>query len=181
MDATETMMLEQIEASTLAQLLACVAPLFDYAATRNELFVPGTPFAALPVESLYKQWTQLEGNAFGAQRGLFLGDAARHVRALYEALDIQVPAQFASMPDHLTLELELLSMLLEVGNLEAAREFARDHLDWLGAYDAVLAERATSVESSALNEHRCAVLLRGIDFTRALVALVDRMVERIAG
>lgn len=227
MEATETMTLERMEATEIAQLLARIAPLFAYlhpeeyaavvaedfwggvaeAASRlarndderarwarslqplepaermaasNELLVSGMPLAAMPVESLYKQWTQLEGNAFGAQRGMYMGDAARHVRALLAAFRIELPARFASMPDHLAIELELLSLLVESGNEAAAREFARDHLDWLEAYDEALAQRASSAASGALDSDRRATVLRGIDFTRALLAVTDRLVRAVA-
>ena len=76
---------------------------------QNELLVPGMPLAAMPVESLYKAWSTQQGNAFGATRGLYLGDPARHLSQVYRELAIEVPAEFASMPDHLTLELELLA------------------------------------------------------------------------
>ena len=98
---------------------------------QNELLVPGMPLAAMPVESLYKAWSTQQGNAFGATRGLYLGDPARHLSQVYRELAIEVPAEFASMPDHLTLELELLALLLDAGNGEAARQLAADHLDWL--------------------------------------------------
>ena len=106
---------------------------------QNELLVPGMPLAAMPVESLYKAWSTQQGNAFGATRGLYLGDPARHLSQVYRELAIEVPAEFASMPDHLTLELELLALLLDAGNGEAARQLAADHLDWLDEYDAALA------------------------------------------
>ena len=79
---------------------------------QNELLVPGMPLAAMPVESLYKAWSTQQGNAFGATRGLYLGDPARHLSQVYRELAIEVPAEFASMPDHLTLELELLALSL---------------------------------------------------------------------
>ena len=50
----------------------------------REVLTPGMPLAAMPVESLYKPWTSLPGSQFGGARGLYLGDAARHVQALYD-------------------------------------------------------------------------------------------------
>ena len=67
----------------------------------REVLTPGMPLAAMPVESLYKPWTSLPGSQFGGARGLYLGDAARHVQALYEALKVEIPKRFAAMPDHL--------------------------------------------------------------------------------
>lgn len=143
---------------------------------QNELLVPGMPLAAMPVESLYKTWSAQEGNAFGAARGLYLGDPARHLDAVYEQLDIRVPEAFASMPDHLTLELELLALLLTAGNDAAARQLAADHFDWLGDYDAALADRADMVaHNGALVPARRQNLLDGIAFLRALTALASKI------
>ena len=147
---------------------------------QNELLVPGMPLAAMPVESLYKPWSSQEGNAFGATRGLYMGDAAQHMSALYRQLSIDVPASFASMPDHLTLELELLSFVLEAGNEDAARQLVRDHFDWLGSYDETLAHRTDMVaHNGALIEQRRRTLLGGIAFLRVLLALVSRITRAI--
>lgn len=151
-------------------------------AFQNELLVSGMPLAAMPVESLYKAWSAQQGNAFGATRGLYLGDPARHLDAVYRQLGIDVPAAFASMPDHLTLELELLAMLLVAENEPAARQLASDHLDWLADYDAALADRADMVaRNGALVPARRQNLLDGIAFLRALVALVEQVTLAILG
>ena len=143
---------------------------------QNELLVPGMPLAAMPVESLYKPWSSQEGNAFGATRGLYLGDPARHLVEVYAKLGVEVPEAFASMPDHLTLELELTALLLDAGNDAAARQLAADHLDWLGDYDAALADRADLVaHNGALVPARRRNLLDGIAFLRALTALANRI------
>lgn len=150
-------------------------------AFQNELLVSGMPLAAMPVESLYKPWSAQAGNAFGASRGLYLGDPARHLDDVYRALAIDVPGAFASMPDHLTLELELMAMLLVAGNERAVRELATDHLDWLDDYDAALAVRADMVaQNVALPPCRRRNLLDGIGFVRALVALARRLVQKAA-
>ena len=138
---------------------------------QNELLVPGMPLAAMPVESLYKAWSTQQGNAFGATRGLYLGDPARHLSQVYRELAIEVPAEFASMPDH------LMALLLDAGNGEAARQLAADHLDWLDEYDAALADRADmAAHNEALPSVRRRNLLDGIAFLRALAALAQRTV-----
>lgn len=144
---------------------------------QNDVLVSGMPFAAMPVESLYKAWSGQSGNAFGASRGLYLGDAARHLSAVYDKLAIEVPAAFASMPDHLTLQLELLALMLEAGNDNAVRDLVSDHFDWLGAYDAALSDRRDLVQAGALPDQRRQDLLRGIDFLQALVVFTDRIVH----
>ena len=55
---------------------------------QNYVLLPGMPLAALPVESLYKPWSAAPGNAFGAQRGLYLGDSAQHIQAVCAALEL---------------------------------------------------------------------------------------------
>ena len=142
---------------------------------QNEVLLPGMPLAALPVESLYKPWSSAPGNAFGAQRGLYLGDAARHLQSVYATLQIEVPAHFAATPDHLALTLDLLALFLQNGNAQAAADVARDHLDWLDDYDAVLCRSADgAARSERLDNVRRAALAEGIAHLRALVALAGR-------
>lgn len=142
---------------------------------QNEVLLPGMPLAALPVESLYKPWSSAPGNAFGAQRGLYLGDAARHLQSVYATLQIEVPARFAAAPDHLALTLDLLALFLQNGNAQAAADVARDHLDWLDDYDAALACSAEeAARSERLDGARRAALAEGIVHLRALVALAGR-------
>ena len=145
----------------------------------REVLAPGMPLAAMPVESLYKPWTSLPGSQFGGARRLYLGDAARHVQALYEALQVEVPKRFAAMPDHLTLVCELLALYVDAGNEEAARQLAQDHFDWLDTYDAALNERAEQAASaSAFDEEGRAALARGIGQVRAYVALLGELARR---
>lgn len=142
---------------------------------QNEVLLPGMPLAALPVESLYKPWSSAPGNAFGAQRGLYLGDAARHLQSVYATLQIEVPARFAATPDHLALTLDLLALFLQNGNAQAAADVARDHLDWLDDYDAALFRSADgAARSERLDGARRAALAGGIAHLRALVALAGR-------
>lgn len=161
------------------RLLSALEPLDPgaYAAFRNEVLVAGMPFSVLPVESLYKRWSEREGNAFGAARGLYLGDSARHMMALYQELELEVPQEFASMPDHLSLELEVLALFLEAGNHAAARTFAAEHLDWLADYDEALAGKAEAVATNELfSDERRLATGRGIAFLRALLVVVEQAI-----
>lgn len=165
--------------SALAACGLSVPDPVDRAARRmveREVLTPGMPLAAMPVESLYKPWTALPGSQFGGSRGLYLGDAARHVQALYAALQVEVPKRFAAMPDHLSLLAELLALYVEAGNREAARQLVQDHFDWLDAYDAALAERAERAASvPAYDEEGRAALARGIGQVRAYAALLGEL------
>ncbi|MDJ1650256.1 MULTISPECIES: molecular chaperone TorD family protein [Gordonibacter] len=158
---------------------ACRLPAWpERSLLQNEVLVSGMPLAALPVESLYKPWSLEPGNAYGAQRGLFLGDPARHLQAVYAALDLTVPDQFVATPDHLALELDLLGLLVESGNVAAARDVAADHLDWLPAYDDALSRAAEQAAGTTrLDESHRAGLAEGIAHLRALTALAGRLVR----
>lgn len=181
-NASEAALPETARQALAACGLSAPDPL-DHTARRmveREVLTPAMPLAALPVESLYKPWTSAPGSQFGGARGLYLGDPARHVQALYDALQVEVPERFAAMPDHLSLLVELLSLYVEAGNAETAQQFARDHFDWLDAYDDALAKRAEQAATAPLfDEEARAALLRGIDQVRAYVALLDELVRRM--
>lgn len=180
-EAIRTLASDAVERATWVRALEPLS-LDEYVVVRDELFVPGMPFAALPVESLHKQWSNERGNLFGGTRGLYLGDPAKHMSAVYAELDIVVPPAFTAMPDHLTLELELLALLLRAGNTNAANDVAAEHFDWLGTYVSALDERlwdvANAPNSSAERSH---ALTRGITFVRTLTLLVDRAVQHAGG
>lgn len=160
---------------------ACTLPSWpERSAMQNELLVAGLPYAVLPVESLYKAWSSQEDNAFGATRGLYLGDPARHLNDVYRELSLEVPEAFVSMPDHLTLELELLAIVLEAGNVKAACQLVRDHFDWLGSYDEALERHATAIAANeALLDPRRTKLVEGVEQLRALLALTERLVHEV--
>lgn len=148
---------------------------------QNYVLLPGMPLAALPVESLYKPWSAAPGNAFGAQRGLYLGDSAQHIQAVCAALELDVPERYAAMPDHLSLLLDLLALFVESGNAQAAADLAADHFDWLGDYDVALARKAAdATRAAALDPVRRAALEEGIAHLRALVALTAALVRAVA-
>lgn len=148
---------------------------------QNEVLVAGMPLSALPVESLYRPWSSAQGNDYGAQKGLYLGDAAHHMQAIYEMLGIEVPKAFAASPDHLSLLLDLLVLFIENGNEKAARSLAADHFDWLDAYDAALEARDEAACSAArLDGERRAAVREGIAHLRALAALAGCLVRAIA-
>lgn len=85
------------------------------------------------VESTYKPWTADRSCplGFSGEKGLLLGDCALHIRDILQTLDLGVPQDFQGTPDHLVLELELLSYLYRFAPEEQARRFIEDHLDWI--------------------------------------------------
>lgn len=93
------------------------------------------PYAP-PVESVYKVWTTdpTAEISIAKSKGYFYGDAALHIRHLFEQFQIEVPDEYKNMPDHLTLELEFLAYLIKSDTRDFARQFILDHLDWLNDF-----------------------------------------------
>lgn len=98
-------------------------------------FVGGLPDSVMPVESLYATWTQCPSvqTPFSAQKGLYLGDSALYMKELIERMGMSVPAEFAACPDHLSLELDLVAVMLRSGMLDQARQFLMERFEWLTA------------------------------------------------
>ena len=102
-------------------------------AAYRQSFVFPVHSRVLPVESVYRRWTS-DASAevpFAAEKGLLLSDHALHMKDLYEAFGISLPAEYESMPDHLCLELEFAALLLEHQETEKFALFLTEHLDWL--------------------------------------------------
>ena len=98
--------------------------------------------AALPIESLYKQWTLDETCTlpFARDKGYILGDSALHINYLLEKLKIEIPNELQGMPDHLAILLELLAYFIEHAPENSTAEFLDDHFDWLEEFESQLSE-----------------------------------------
>lgn len=85
------------------------------------------------VESTYKPWTFDETCplCFSGEKGLLMGDCALHIQNIFQTLSLEVPQEFQGTPDHLVLELELLSYLYRFAPEDQIRRFIADHLDWI--------------------------------------------------
>lgn len=133
-----------------------------------------TPYAP-PAESPYKPW-------YGSRDGgLMGGPSASDMRDRYRAIDAEIPEAYPA--DHVALQLEYGSFLLEAGEHEGYRTFVADHLDWLPAF-----ARATEAAAAEAPFHRWVVGLTatafGIVRDRLGIAdptdeTVDRMLHRI--
>lgn len=99
----------------------------------NVCFLGVTAPFAPPVESVYKVWTTDESYQvpFKNQKGYLMGDSALHVQHILKAFNLEIPEEYEMMPDHLTILLELFAFLVGEGYMAEARQFKRDHLDWL--------------------------------------------------
>lgn len=99
----------------------------------NATMGPINPLAE-PIESLYKIWTTDPSceMTIASQKGYLKGDWGWHMEALLADASFEVPPQFAHCPDHLVIELEYASVIIEVGaSAEAQATFAKHHFDWL--------------------------------------------------
>jgi len=85
------------------------------------------------VESTYKPWTADKTCplGFSGEKGLLMGDCALHIQIIFRTLSLKVPPDFLGMPDHLVLELELLSYLYRFASEDQIGQFIEDHLDWI--------------------------------------------------
>ena len=101
-------------------------------------FTGGLPASAPPIESLYR----LPGDGaepfapHGESRlpGSYYGESARYMRDLVRRMGMSLPPAFADCPDHLSIELDLLAVLLRSGMTHQAREFLSERFAWLPAF-----------------------------------------------
>ncbi|MFD0702553.1 molecular chaperone TorD family protein [Slackia equolifaciens] len=97
-------------------------------------FTGGLPQSTVPVESLYTAWSKPGDGPFAGRTGLYLGDSALYMRDLMRSMGIAIPDEFASTPDHLAIELDLIATMLEAGMAAEAQTFCIERLAWLGSY-----------------------------------------------
>lgn len=97
--------------------------------------IGGLPVSAMPVESIYVRWTNGRSSGpFSSHEGLYVADSALYMKDLLARLDVELPAPLASYPDHLSVELELVALLLDAGLVPEARSFVAERFDWLTNY-----------------------------------------------
>lgn len=130
--------------------IAAPLPLDRYRAFCNAILTPGIPGSVLPVESIYKPWSEIISGGIGQNTGYYLGDHAQHIIALCDQLHIAIPQEFSATPDHLALLLELFAFMRANAPAQAWNEFSENHLDWLPTYEEALAEREALEPDQAL-------------------------------
>lgn len=98
-------------------------------------FTGGLPESAQPIESLYVEWTSdPKRSPFEHKKGLYSADTALYMRDLIADLGLALPESLAAYPDHLSLELDMVSFLLEAGRADDARQLFLERSAWLTAY-----------------------------------------------
>lgn len=97
------------------------------------LFIGPSPSLVLPVESVYKVWDQGGNGLVSSEvRGMLMGDPAIDMLKRYRYAEMEIPAIYKDMPDHLALLLEYMALLCESETEEKQQaEFIENHLDWL--------------------------------------------------
>ncbi|WP_229114431.1 molecular chaperone TorD family protein [Halapricum desulfuricans] len=132
------------------------------------------PYAP-PAESPYRAWYDRD------EGGLMNGPAAAEMRQRYRAIDATVPDAYAA--DHVALLLEYESLLLEAGDHDAYRSFARSHFEWLPALrratDAAAAEAPVYRWLVVLLDELFVVLRDRLELSEPTTADVERMLGRI--
>lgn len=102
---------------------------------------------ALPVESVYREWTEDPAVRvpFARSAGHFGSDSALHMSSVLEALGIE-PEQLGNLqPDHLAVELNVAGILAEMAP-SALSQFVEDRLDWLDDLESAGAETPSRLE-----------------------------------
>lgn len=99
----------------------------------RRLFSGPLPPYIVPAESAYKRWTNDPGCPLplAGEKGYLMGDPAIDMIKRYRANGIQIPDKYASMPDHIALELEYMSFLCNNDYEEEQEVFVHNHLDWI--------------------------------------------------
>jgi TorA maturation chaperone TorD len=99
----------------------------------RKLFIGPLPPYILPVESVYKRWSNDPDCklSIAAEKGYLMGDPAMDMIKRYQADGVVIPDKYSSMPDHVALELEYMAYLCRNGNVERQRAFYATHLCWM--------------------------------------------------
>ena len=127
----------------------------DFSDFADRRFVGGLRGSIVAVESLYRRWTEIAGAqlTFAHDTGFYDSDSAAHMRYLYQSLGIELDPQNILPPDHLSLLLGFLALLVEHSTPADSCTFIDEHLDWLPELSQTIRERAPDVGwLLALNE-----------------------------
>ncbi|TCS84462.1 TorD/DmsD family molecular chaperone [Tepidibacillus fermentans] len=134
------------------------------------------PYAP-PVESVYKVWTKDPTASLpnATSKGYYYGDSALHLRHLYQQFQLEIPEEYTSMPDHLTLLLEFLTFLVQNGTIRQVYQLIVDHFDWLDDFRTEL----TKVENSQFYLDVTDVLIAIISYERQSLANINQIEDSV--
>jgi len=127
------------------------------------------PFA-VPVESVYKVWTNDPSFQIpiANSKGHVMGDSALHILHLFEHFQLQIPEEYREMPDHLTILLELYAFMIKERPLQECKVFLKDHFDWLDDFEEVLS-----------NISECKFYLYVLDVLKKVIKEEEKYLEKI--
>ncbi|MCL4424333.1 MAG: molecular chaperone TorD family protein [Firmicutes bacterium] len=96
------------------------------------------------IESYYRTWTAdpTSESPIAGRQGFLMSDHALHMQGLLALAGMTVPPGFEGRPDHLSLELEFMSLLCRDAAREAQAQFFGDHLTWVKEAGAAVEETA---------------------------------------
>jgi TorA maturation chaperone TorD len=159
-----------IKAATSAPLplaTGCLPAPLSYAAYSsfcNTHFTGGLPTSLMPVESLYRPWTLDKDNKAGlyGQTGYYGGDSADQMLELYDRFAIDYKSTDKLEPDHLCLQLEFLSILVEQADHRAVTGFIRQHLSWLPTFTRKLEGIGSDARFFAVISNLLITVLKGM-------------------
>lgn len=126
-------------------------------------FIGFNEASAIPVESVYKKWTNDESaqTIIAGQKGYLMGDAAVHIRYLLEKFQIIIPPQFQQKPDHLAILLELLCFFMDSIGDKEIYQFMSEHFDWLPEFY----DKLKKIEANEIFLLITKILMDTIEFT----------------
>ncbi|UWG47336.1 putative component of anaerobic dehydrogenase [Halanaeroarchaeum sp. HSR-CO] len=131
-----------------------------------------TPFAP-PAASPYKEW-------YEGREGLMEGPPATAMERRYAAIGADVPEAYPA--DHVALELEYASILLDAGEIEELRRFVESELDWIDAFARLVEDAAAEAPfhrwSVKTLVEAMAALRSELDVDGPSEERIDRMVDR---
>lgn len=104
---------------TLSEALLSFPSFDSYASFCREILTPGIPTQALPVESLHTDHLGLPLDSHQVRSG-YAGTAHDAMSNLFESLQITLPNRYASQADHLSAELELIVLCLQLTREESS-------------------------------------------------------------
>ncbi len=99
-------------------------------------FTGGLPQSAMPVESLYRDDSNLACSIpFSAHAsGAYGGESARYMGDMIVSMGLTLPDAFRAYPDHLSLETDMVAVMLRSGMVQQAGQFAQERFGWLTHY-----------------------------------------------
>jgi TorA maturation chaperone TorD len=123
---------------------ACLPPLSTIQSFFLRYFIGVGPLSAMPVESLYKIWTEDATTRLpiAGSTGYLMGDSALHIQYLFNHYGLTTPPDYRMMPDHLSLLLELAALLLRNRTDMEVQIFLTQHFDWLEQFQQAMNQAA---------------------------------------